>query len=204
MPVAVGDVLKITAEFTAGRQDTIVQNVYHFKVDDVADGEFSSVHKDLCAQVRAMMVTVEDFFNTQFVLRKFRSIDLAQTIFLGESVPVAWAGADISNDDVAAQVAVEVLARSLKLGHVGRKYLGPTAELTWQDGVLTGPAEASFENFKDMYEAGFVGSVTLNNYTPGTWNPLMLPTFQPFVVGRGTVVHTARTMRSRIPGRGLG
>jgi hypothetical protein len=204
MPVVNNDILKLVAEFTAGRQNTIVQNSYHFRAEDIIDGDEPVVFADLATAVRNMMVAVEDFFNTEFVLRTFRVVNLTQASFVGDGIPVAWAGADISNDDVAAQVACEVLARSFVLGHTGRKYLGPTAELSWQDGVLTAPALAAFVAYKDLYEATYVDIVSANTYTPGTWNPNLVPTFRAFTVGRGSVVNVARTMRSRIPGRGLG
>lgn len=193
----------MTAEFAVGGNNTVAQNIYHLLAADLADGLEATVFADMTRLLDSMMTTVEIFFAQDYVLRRVKVINVDQQTFVGEGAPIAWAGTNAGGLNSPSQVAVEVLARSERLGHVGRKYLGPVVESSFVDGVMSPQALAAFGDYLNIYQATYLDGVSTNTYNPGTLSPVVPPGFRTFLAGRGTVVPVARTMRSRIPGRGL-
>jgi hypothetical protein len=204
MPVVNGDVLTLAATFSVGGNNTIAMNVYQFLAEDIQDGTESVVYFDLATRLDEMMTEIELAYADDYVLSGCRVTNRTQNTFVGDSPLIAWAGAEVAPENMPSQVAVEVLARSLSLGHVGRKYLGPIIEGVMNDGVVTAPNLALFEAYLGLYESAFVDPLSANAYKSGTMRMVgAAPLFTPFSGGRGRVVNVARTMRTRTPGRGL-
>lgn len=205
MTIVNGTVLRTVAQFKVADEATRVQNVYSWKITDLVSAVAADVHSDLVAQIIAMMTAIDVLFDVNFTLETCRTTDLTAREFVGDGVGAGFTGAGGAVNTAPAQVAALVLGRNLKLGFTSRKYIGPVVAAAFSDGVLAGGAGVLMNNYKDAYEAIFAGAVTTNTYQPGV--PVIVAgfavAFNAILAGRGTVVQTARTMRTRIPARGL-
>lgn len=205
MAVAEEDVLKIVWQFKVDGVGTRGQNVFWYQVTTLVSGDEGDVQDDFETKMVAMFANASDWFSSDYSLEHLRMTNETQKQFVGQEFPV-FAGGGAAGASTPAQVAVEVLGRATKLGHVARKYLGPCIEATHDDGRLVAGALADFGLFAVEYTASFVGATSGNLY-----QPVMVKVLPGGAVGEitnisddlFTVIPTARTMRSRIPGRGL-
>jgi len=205
MAVAQDDILRCVWKYRVTGVATRGINTYYLKVSDFA----SSNDVDITAEIDGYITSLYDFIVAQlsldYVAESVRVTNVSKKEFVGDLVPT-FAGTALAGTSMPAQVATELLGRARKLGHIARKYIGPCTEAAYDDGVLTAAALAQFNLMLDEYVQGFVGAVTLNTY---------LPVMVTFAVGGGVAAHevidedlglvvqTARTQRSRTPGRGL-
>lgn len=205
MPGAVGDVIKAVAQGRETDVGTIWQNVWWFRADDLADPGDQSMGVDIITRVDDLYDLVVSLFPASWILDTVRVVNQTKKLFLGTGTP-AKVGTNANGDADPAQIALEVLCRSRSLGHVGRKYLGPVSEAVFVDGNLQAGPGATADVFASEWENQFTDPVTGNQYSPGTVQ--ILPggapgTFRAFEDGLFETIQQARTMRSRIPGRGL-
>lgn len=205
MPVALGDVLEAEVFGRETGMGVNWINVYHYEVSDLVDGDEPNVALDFQTYMQNLYATCNDQFSTEWIVDTVRVTNQTQKLFVGQPT-VGIGGNAVGPDSDPGQIAVEVLARSRQLGHVGRKYLGPVAEGAFVDGELTAAAQGSFTAFLDLWEPGFSGGTTLNIYLAGTAQFAqggVLLGFRAFEADLGSLVSVARTMRTRIPGRGF-
>lgn len=206
MPVVQDDVLKVVWTARQTSPNTIAQNVFFLRVDDVTDGDFVNVWADINAWLVAMYNNVAAQFTTGYLHTDTRITDETQKVFVGDGVEgPAFAGTD-AGECSPAMNACEVLARSRALGHIGRKYVGPLAESAMNDGDLTVGAHANFVLFVNAWDAVFIGATTNNTYQPGTAKFNQgggLAGFTAFADDLQKVVVGIRTQRRRRPTVGL-
>lgn len=205
MPVVVTDVVKVVSQFKVAGINTRTQNVYYWQAAIVIDGEEANVGLDFNAKLLAMLAFVSDWFSVDVVLEHLRITNASQKTFIAQNFPV-FVGGGAAGLSTPAQVAVECLGRATALGHTARKYMGPCIEATHTDGILVALAQTDFEAFTTDWAAEFVGGTTGNGYVPVMVKFLpggAIDSLLDIDEDLTTVIPTARTMRSRIPGRGL-
>ena len=205
MPVVVTDVLKIVSQFKVSGINTRTQNVYYWQTANLVDGDEANVGLDFNAKLLALMAFVSDWFSQDVVLEHLRMTNASQKTFVAQNFPV-FSGGGGAGLSTPAQVAVECLGRATALGHTARKYMGPVIEATHTDGVLVVNAQTDFEAFTTDWAAQFVGGTTGNGYVPVMVKFAAggaIDSLKDIDENLTTVIPTARTMRSRIPGRGL-
>ena len=205
MPVVVTDVLKIVAQFKVAGINTRTQNVYYWQVALLIDGDETNVGLDFNTKLLVLMAFVSDWFSVDVVLESLRMTNDSQKTFVAQNFPV-FAGGGAAGLSTPAQVAVECLGRATQLGHTARKYMGPVIESAHTDGILVALAQTDFEAFTLDWAAQFTGGTTANGYVPVMVSHLVggaIDTVIDIDEDLTTVIPTARTMRSRIPGRGL-
>ncbi len=205
MPVAQADIIRCVWKFKVAGLATRGINTYYFRVDDLVSAIDADVASDFDGAITNYYDQIIAQYSSDYVASSLRITNASKKEFIGDSVPV-FAGTGAAGASSPAQVAVEVLGRARKLGHIARKYLGPIIEAVHDDGVLTVGALTAFNLFRDKYVLSFVGGVTTNTY---------FPVMVKFAVGGavvstedidqdlGVVIQTARTQRSRTPGVGL-
>lgn len=205
MAVLVNDILKIVWQAKVDGIGTRVQNVFYWLVTIAADGDEANVAADFEVEVPAIFANISDWFSLDYQLESIRVTNATQKTFVGEPTPL-FAGGGAANLSTPAQIAVQVLARAVKLGHTARKYVGPCIEATHTNGVIVALALVDFQAFALRWAAGFLSPATFNDY-----QPVMVKfapgggvaSFEPISAILTTVTPVARTQRRRIPGRGL-
>ena len=206
MPVGQDDVLRSTWQAQSTSPNTIIQNVFWWKVTDFVAGPDNDVNSDLNQSILALFTFIQLDFTTNYIATSIRNVNQTKKEFVGDTDPV-FAGTAVVPDTNAAQVAIEILARGNQLGHTGRKYLGPIADASIDGGQVQAASAARMQLFANAWEQQFIGPVTGNTYVPGTATlgpGGVVTAFRQFTVGRAFVVQTARTQRRRTPGVGLG
>ncbi len=205
MAVAQDDLLRCVWKFKVDGLATRGLNTYYFKVEDLV----SAVDEDISADFDGAITNYYDQIIAQlssdYAAESLRITNISKKEFVGDAVP-AFVGTGAAGASSPGQVAVEVLGRARKLGHIARKYLGPVIEAVHDDGVLTAGALIAFNLFRDKYVLQFVGGVTTNTYTPVMVKFLAgggVGGFEEIDEDLGVVIPTARTQRSRTPGVGL-
>jgi len=205
MALVVTDVVKVVAQFKVAGINTRTQNVYYWQAALVLDGDEENVGLDFNAKILALMAFVSDWFSVDVVLEHLRITNASQKTFIAQNFPV-FAGGGGAGLSTPAQVAVECLGRAIQLGHTARKYMGPVIEAAHDDGVLVALAQTDFEAFTTDWALQMTGGTTANGYVPVMVSFLAggaIDTVIDIDENLTTVIPTARTMRSRIPGRGL-
>ncbi len=205
MTVAVNDILKIVWQAKVDGIGTRIQNVFYWLVNVLNDGGEANVASDFEAKLPAMYDNISDWFSLDYILESVRVTNETQKTFVGEPTPVFIGGA-AANTSTPAQVAVQVLARAVELGHTGRKYVGPTIEATHTNGVIVAAAKIDFEVYAIEWATGFIGGISTNDYQPVIVKFAVgggIDSFLPLNALLTTVTPVARTQRRRIPGRGL-
>lgn len=205
MPVALDDVLRVTWKAESSAPATIINNVFWYKVSTFAGGPDSSIFTEIFDEILALFQNIQLDFTPNYDAESIRVVNQTKKEFLGDA-GVTFVGTAAVADANAAQVCVEVLARGIQLGHTGRKYIGPVADSTIDDGQVTPASLTRFGLFADQYDSPFAGPVTANVYSPGTASlgaGGVVTGFRDFVQGRNFVEETCRTQRRRTPGRGL-
>lgn len=205
MAVAQDDILRCVWKFKVVGLATRGLNTYYFKVEDLVSATDADVASDFDGAITNYYDQIIAQLSSDYVAESLRITNVSKKEFVGDSVP-GFAGTGAAGASSPGQVAVEVLGRARKLGHIARKYLGPIIEAVHDDGVLTAAALTAFNLFRDKYVLQFVGGVTTNTYTP-----VMVKFLAGGGVGGheeidqdlGVVIQTARTQRSRTPGVGL-
>lgn len=205
MTVAVNDILKIVWQAKVDGIGTRIQNVFYWLVSVLTDGDEANVATDFETELPAIFALVGDWFSLDYSLESIRVTNATQKTFVGEPTPVFVGGAAVDTS-TPAQVAVQVLARAVLLGHTARKYVGPCIEATHTNGVIVAAALADFQAYALRWAAGFLAPLTINDY-----QPVMVKfapgggvaSFEPISQILTTVTPVARTQRRRIPGRGL-
>ncbi len=206
MTVALDDVLKATWQANVTAPQTIVQSVFWYKVIDKVGGTEEEIGDEIIARVLLMMQDIQLDFTTSYSANLIKIVNQTKKEFVGDDNPI-FVGTGSAVDGNPAQVAVEVLARGVQLGHTGRKYIGPVADSSLDNGELQAASVTRFQSFALKYEASFIGAVSLNTYGPGTAKigvGGVVQGFRQFEAGRSFVQETCRTQRRRTPGRGLG
>ncbi len=206
MTVAVDDVLKATWQANVSAPQTIVQAVFWYKVLDFVGGTEEEIGDEIIARILLMMQDIQLDFTTSYDANLIKVVNQSKKEFVQDANP-AFVGTGSALDGNPAQVAVECLARGVQLGHTGRKYHGPVADTSLDNGQLSAAALIRFQLFTTKYEEQFTGGVSFNTYVPGTAQigvGGVVQGFRNFEEGRGFVQETCRTQRRRTPGRGLG
>lgn len=205
MAVQNDDILKVRWQAKVLGVATRVQNVFHYKVADLVDPEDADIGTEFVTHIVSGYTAINAFFSSDYIAETLRITNASRKEFVSDNAPV-FAGLGGAGATTPAQVAVEILGRARTLGHVARKYVGPMTEDTHTDGVLTAPALAAFIVFRNFFVNEFIGAVTGNTYLPVMVNYAVgggVASFLPLDPDLGFVQQTARTMRSRIPGRGV-
>lgn len=206
MTVAQDDVIKAVWKVIHTTPNTIVENVFHWKVTDLVSGVFADVGTDIQVELEALFATITGNLSERYVLSDIRVTDLTQKLFVIDGVGAGFTGGGGAGEVLPAQDAAIVLARSRQQGHQGRKYLGPLLEAAVENGNLSAGALTTMFTFANKYENVFNGSVTTNEYTAGTAQIAVgggLAGFTAFENGLHTALSAMRTQRSRRPGVGL-
>ncbi|KKL50296.1 hypothetical protein LCGC14_2306920 [marine sediment metagenome] len=206
MTVAQDDVLKATWQANVSSPQTIVQAVFWYKVVGFVGGTEEEIGDEVIARILLMMQDIQLDFTTSYDANLIKVVNQSKKEFVGDDNP-AFVGTGSAVDGNPAQVAVQVLARGVQLGHTGRKYHGPVADSSLDNGQLQAASLTRFQAFALKYEDQFVGGVSLNTYAPGTAQigvGGVVQGFRQFEAGRSFVQETCRTQRRRTPGRGLG
>lgn len=205
MAIAEGDILKAVWTAKVDGVGTRVQNVYTYRINTLVSSVPEDVSDDFDSFITSGYTVINAQLSSDYVAESLRITNMSKKEFVGDEVPV-FAGTGAAGGSMPAQVAIEILGRARVLGHVARKYVGPPMEDALTDGKLTAAALVAFRTYRDFFISNFLGLVTNNDY---------IPVMVKVAVGGGVastidldedlgfVVQTARTMRSRIPGRGL-
>lgn len=205
MTVALDDVIRVTWKAVSTAPATIINNVFWYKVTTFAGGPDSAIFTEIFDEILALFQNIQLEFTPNYSAESIRAVNQTKKEFLGDD-GVTFVGTAAVADANAAQVAVEILARGIQLGHTGRKYIGPVSDNTVDDGQVSPASLTRFGLFADQYDTAFAGIVTANLYTPGTAQlgaGGVVIGFREFVQGRNFVQETCRTQRRRTPGRGL-
>lgn len=205
MALAESDILKIVWTAKVDGIGTRVQNRFNYIVDALVSGVPADVGLDFDAHITGGYDDIAAQLSSDYAAESLRTTNMTQKEFVADTVPV-FVGTGLAAGSMPAQVAVQVLGRARKLGHVARKYIGPVMEDALTDGKLTVAGLAAFELFKTFFISDFIGLTTGNNYTPVMVKVAVgggVASFLQLEEDLGFVTQTARTMRSRIPGIGL-
>lgn len=205
MAVAQDDILKVVWTAKVIGVNTRVQNVYHYIVATLLSAVEPDIGDDFGAQIVAGYTSIQDQLSVDYVAESIRVTNMSKKEFVADETPV-FTGGGLAGASMPAQVAVEILGRARKLGHVARKYIGPPIEAALDDGRLTAAAKLDFDVFQGFFISNFLGATTGNDYIPVMVKVAPgggVASFELLDEDLGFTVETARTMRSRIPGRGL-
>lgn len=174
MPVANGDILKAVWQARHSSPNTIVQNVFHWRVDDFLDGDDQSNFLDILERLRTTMYPhIALDLSERYVLDDVRVTNDTQKTFVGDGIGAGFAGTGGAGEVLPAQDAVLVYARSRQLGHQKRCYLGPYLEASVENGALTAAAFARAQDFAEDMDDSWLGALTNNQFVPVTvkYNP---------------------------------
>ncbi len=205
MTVALNDILKVVWQSKVDGIGTRIQNVFYWLVQVLLDGDEANVALDFDAELPSLYGNISDWFSLDYILESVRITNETQKTFVGEPTP-AFAGGAAADTSTPAQVAVQVLARAIELGHTARKYVGPCIEATHTNGEIVALAKTDFEAYGLQWAAGFIGGTSVNDYQPVMVKFAAggaVDSFKAINPGLTTVTTVARTQRRRIPGRGL-
>lgn len=206
--VAVNDILKATWMANHTSPNTKVIQDFYWRVDTLNDGGEANNGNDLQTRCVDIFTTIQARLSTRYVLERIRVTNQTQKELLLDGPPAGgFAGTNASLEVLPAQDAVLVVVRSRKLGHQGRKYLGPIPEDVVADGKVDPVSLADFTSFGATWDSSFNGGVTTNLFTPGTVKFApggAVQSFTPFDDFLETAFEDMRTQRSRRPGVGLG
>ena len=206
MAIENNDLLKAVWQARQSNPNTISQNVFLWRIEDALDFGEANVGADIINYLISMYTEIDAALSDEYILESVRITNESKKEFVFQGTGAGFAGVNIVAQCMPAQNAVEILARSRKLGKPGRKYLGPVTEDVFTDGTLDPLAVALFDAFLAKYDNTFVGAVTTNAYRPGTATYFpggAVNEFTPWVQGLGTVYRDARTQRRRRPRVGL-
>jgi len=205
MAVGEGNILKAVWTAVVDGVGTRVQNRYNYEVTTLVDPDPANIGQDFDTHITSGYTVINAQLSSDYVAESLRITNMTDKEFIADVTPI-FAGIGAAAGSMPAQVAVEILGRARKLGHVARKYVGPVMEDSLTDGRLTAAAAAAFTTYKEFFVADFLGNITNNLYTPVMVKVAPgggVASFLRLEEDLGFVVQTARTMRSRIPGVGL-
>lgn len=204
MPVVNGDVVRAVVQMVHQDMGSRSQNVYHWQANQIVDGQDSAVIVDIVSRVNEMYAEIAALFDDNTAQDGVKIVNATQRLRIyDDSWDFTPPGGEQQN--MPAQVATLVLARTAIIGKTGRKYLGPFTENAYDDGALEAAATINIENFVEVYVNQFVDPVSGNEWNSGVARYVnnQVAGFEPFVSTNTQIINVARTMRSRTPGRGL-
>lgn len=206
MPQVLNDVVKAVWRVVHTTPNTIIENVYAWKITDLVDGADVDCGAEIISELIAMYTGISALFADRYVLQDVRITNETQKTFVFDGDGVGFTGSGGAGEVLPAQDAALVLARSKKLGHQGRKYLGPLLENVSENGIIGAGAQALLVTFAGRWDSAFTGAGTGNEYTPGTVKYApggAVQTFTAFDTDSSKILTEVRTQRRRRPGVGL-
>lgn len=154
MPVALNEILRVTAKMSWGLQD--IQNTYHIRVDSASADSDATILGYIATELDNDYTNFAAALHTGLSFDTISCYNLTAERFMGEVAwPVLTAGTE-GNDPLPAQVAPLVRFATAVLGSQGRKFLGviTTASLD-ADGTIT----SSLSNGMTLYAAALLNGV---------------------------------------------
>lgn len=207
MPVALDDILQAVWKSKHTDPNTIMVQAFYYKASNVVDGDEANVQLDMEQQHISLFENIQTSLSNRYEMTAVRVTNQTQKTLIGEGPGAGFTGIGGAGEVLPAQDAALVVARSTKLGHQGRKYLGPLLEGVVDNGALLPANLANFDAFGQMWDSEWVGNVTGNTYQPGTVKFApggAVQEFTQFDTFLSTAYADMRTQRSRRPGVGLG
>jgi len=205
MPIVQDDILRLVWKYKVDGVQTRGINTFYWKVTDLVSGDDSDVTDEMFDSINGVYDDISAHLSADYISEEIRITNATKREFVGDKAGT-YVGTGAAGASMPGQVAVEILGRARKLGHVARKYLGPPIEAALDDGVLTAGAKTDFTTWMTNYVTLFIG-----NGPGNTYQPVMVKFAAGGAVASheeldpdlGFVVDTARTQRSRTPGVGL-
>jgi len=206
MAVAQNDVIQASWESVHSDPNTRMVQHFYFQAFDVVDGDEQNCAQDIQTQLLAIWANVQPHLSNRYVLETIRVTNQTQKVLMLDSDGGGFTGTGGAGQATSAQVAALAIARSNKLGHQGRKYIGPPLEDDVDNGNLSAPFLAAMEAFASAWDAPFNGAITNNAWIVGTVKFAQggaVQAFTEFTNGLSSAEPVTRTQRSRTPGKGL-
>jgi len=166
MTVSTNDIIRVNAIMTgpSGR----IENVFHFRANNVLSGTDSAVMLDLAQFLDDTYTAISGRMTSDTIFVEVQGFNVTT----GNPLPtVPWptltAGTGGATD-MPAQVAGLGILRTGVARAIGRKFFGGLNTLSFDaNGFLTSPAIVDIGTTLGNLTSSFIGASTLNTYLPG-------------------------------------
>lgn len=185
--------------------DSFAQNVFHFQLTELADGSDAAVATDFLNFGQSLYGTINGAWHNTTEVYGYRVDNISKRLRVFQGLAAVSTGQLADASTLPAQIAAEVLARGAGLGETARKYLPFFSESAVEDGRWGAVTLGDLANFLNIYEAPYFDAGSGNGWTPEAVriDNKLVTSWWLFQNDKGQVIDTCRTMRTRIPGRGI-